>query len=36
MAVPGAANGAGGDIAPGSFNMFGTTGFYIPNGYGID
>ena len=36
MAVPGAANGAGGDITPGSFNMFGTTGFYIPNGYGID
>ena len=36
MAVPGAASGAGGDIVPGSFNMFGTTGFYIPNGYGID
>ena len=36
MAVPGAASGAGGDIKPGSFNMFGTAGFYIPNGYGID
>ena len=36
MALPGASNGAGGDVIPGSFNMFGTTGFYTPNGYGID
>ena len=36
MTLPGAANGAGSDVNPGSFNMFGTTGFYIPNGYGID
>ena len=36
MALPGGATGAGGDVKPGSYNMFGTTGFYIPNGYGID
>ena len=37
MALPGASNGGdNGEVKPGSFNMFGTTGFYIPNGYGID
>jgi hypothetical protein len=34
--LPGGANGAGGDVTPGAFSMFGTQMFYTPSAYGIE